>query len=48
MRYIVVYKDGTWKRVDVAWEFESDPDWFVTIDLEDSGEEPSLGFGPFK
>lgn len=33
---IVVYKDGTYKKVEQSWEFENDPDWLVTIDLEDS------------
>lgn len=28
----VIYKDGSYKMVDVSWEYENDPDWLCTID----------------
>jgi hypothetical protein len=33
---IMVYKDGSWKIVQSssAWEFENDPDWLTSIDIE--------------
>ena len=34
---IVVWKDGTYKIVNdgITWEYESDKDWLVTIDLKE-------------
>lgn len=30
----IYYKDGSWKDVEVSWEYENDPDWERTEDLE--------------
>ena len=34
---IIVYKDGSWKIVglDEAWEFANDPDWLVSIPINE-------------
>lgn len=31
---IIVYKDGSYKFVDVSWEYENDPDWLTTITIK--------------
>lgn len=33
---IVVYKDGSWLAIEVAWEFEGDPDYLCTIDIQEA------------
>ena len=34
---IVVYRDGSWKTVkkNHAWEYQNDPDWLVTINMDE-------------
>lgn len=34
---IVIYKDKSWKKVEdgITWEYENDPDWFMTVKLSD-------------
>lgn len=36
-KYIVVWKDGTYNVFDgpgKTWEYENDPDWLVTIEVD--------------
>lgn len=33
--YFVVWKDGSYRRVQHSWEYENDPDWLVTIPIEE-------------
>lgn len=37
---IVVWKDGTYKYISngITWEYENDPEWFVTIDCSEINE----------
>ena len=32
-KFIVVYKDGSWKKVEQSWEYENDPNWLCTIPI---------------
>lgn len=33
---IVVYKDGSWVCHEYVFEFENDPDYLTTIDINDA------------
>lgn len=39
---IIIYKDGSYKFVDVSWEYENDPDWLTTIAIRSSTVETDV------
>jgi len=41
---IIVWKDGTYKPVpdNASWEYENDPDWLVTIPVEELKEDSDV------
>lgn len=36
MKTLIIYKNESWKVVDSksAWEYENDPDWFMSIPVD--------------